>query len=140
MKLSENFDLDEMLESQVARRMGFSEQFKPSDEVISNLKDLCINVLQPLRNNIGKPIKVNSGFRCARLNKRVKGANKSHHLFGYAADIVGVGYSNKIIFDYIRQNIPFTELIWEYGTDIEPSWVHVSFIKESLTKEIIRIR
>jgi uncharacterized protein YcbK (DUF882 family) len=139
MKLSENFTLEELIESQAARRNVITEQFQPSQAVIENLKRLCINMLQPLRDGIDKPIKISSGFRCKRLNKKIKGAVNSHHIEGKAADIQAVGYTNKELFDYINKNMSFTQLIWEYGTKQEPAWVHVSWDKNDLKKEILYI-
>lgn len=127
MKLSKNFSLEEMLESQSARRHNVVEQFNPNQEVINNLKLLCENILQPLRDKVGA-IQVTSGYRSPRVNKIVGGSSNSQHLTGQAADIKGVRISNKKLFDsIIRLNLPFDQLIWEYGTKNEPAWVHVSF-------------
>lgn len=128
MILTENFYLAEMLESGTARRKGIQEQFNPPEDVVNNLQQLCINILQPLRDYIG-PISVSSGYRCPRLNKAVNGAKNSQHLSGEAADIKGVGQTtNKELYDAIIElNLPFDQLIWEYGTNENPSWVHVSY-------------
>jgi len=128
MKLTENFSLEELLESPTARRKGFNEQFEPPDEVVNNLRELCIHILQPLRNHVG-PINISSGYRCPRLNKAVKGAKNSQHLTGEAADINGVGsVTNKMLYDAISElKLPADQIIWEYGTDQEPAWVHVSY-------------
>lgn len=140
MKLSPNFTLEEMLESQTARRKGISEQFTPSPEVINSLRALCKNILQPLRDAIGGPIKVSSGYRTARLNRAIGGARNSQHMVGEAADIQGLnGLTNKQLFNKIKQlNLPFDQLIWEFGNDQNPAWVHVSFGPRN-RRQIIRV-
>jgi uncharacterized protein YcbK (DUF882 family) len=127
MKLSKNFSLEELLESQSARRYNVNEQFNPNQEIVNNLKLLVENILQPLRDKVGV-IQISSGYRSARVNKIVGGSTSSQHLMGQAADIKGVKVSNKKIFEtIINMNLPFDQLIWEYGTKNEPAWVHVSF-------------
>jgi zinc D-Ala-D-Ala carboxypeptidase len=127
MKLSKNFTLEEMLESQTARRKNIEEQFQPTEDIIANLKLLCKNILQPLRDEAGA-IMVSSGYRCPRLNKAIGGSKTSQHRFGQAADIKGVESSNAKLFAQIKKmKLPFDQLIWEFGTAKEPAWVHVSF-------------
>jgi zinc D-Ala-D-Ala carboxypeptidase len=140
MKLSPNFTLEEMLESQTARRKGISEQFTPSPEVINSLRALCKNILQPLRDAIGGPIKVSSGYRTPRLNRAIGGAKNSQHMVGEAADIQGLnGLTNKQLFNKIKQlNLPFDQLIWEFGNDQNPAWVHVSFGPRN-RRQVIRV-
>lgn len=129
MNLSENFTLAEMLRSANASKMGYKEQFTPSKEVVENLTELCTHILQPLRNHIGQSIFIGSGYRCERLNKAVKGAKNSQHLAGQAADLQATGkMSNRKLFDTILDlELPFDQLIWEFGTKEEPAWVHVSY-------------
>lgn len=140
MKLSPNFTLAEMLESQTARRKGISEQFTPSPEVINSLRALCKNILQPLRDEIGGPIKVSSGYRTPRLNRAIGGARNSQHMVGEAADIQGLnGLTNRQLFNKIKQmNLPFDQLIWEFGNDQNPAWVHVSFGPRN-RRQVIRV-
>ena len=126
MNLSPHFTLAEMVASPTARRMGFTEQFEPPPHIIAALKELCLKILEPLRKEVG-PIVVSSGYRCARLNKKVKGAKNSQHLVGEAADIKCVNYKNKAIFLAAQKlKLPYDQLIWEYGTRQEPDWIHVS--------------
>ncbi len=139
MKLSPNFSLEEMLESQTARRKGIAEQFTPPPEVVTNLKALCKNILQPLRDTLGGPIKISSGYRCPRLNKAIGGAKNSQHMAGEAADIQGIGMTNKQLFNKIKQlGLPFDQMIWEFGNDQNPAWVHVSFGPRN-RRQIIKI-
>jgi hypothetical protein len=128
MRLSNNFSLAEMLESQTARRKGITEQFAPPQEVIDNLVQLCTHVLQALRDAVAKPITISSGYRCAKLNRAIGGAAKSQHILGQAADVVANWMSNAELFHKIQElNLPFDQLIWEFGTKDEPAWVHISY-------------
>jgi len=128
MILSPHFTLAEMLESQTARRKAIAEQFTPPQEVIDNLKALCEHILEPLRVAVGKSIHINSGYRCAKLNRAVGGAKNSQHVLGQAADLKPTGMTHAQLFHKIQElNLPFDQLIWEYGTTKEPAWVHVSF-------------
>lgn len=107
------------------------------DEVSTiNLITLVDNVLDPLRQWYGKPIIVNSGYRCNKLNIAVKGATNSQHLFGEAADITaGSKTENKKLFEYIRDNLEFDQLINESNF----TWIHVSFRKDRLRKQILKL-
>lgn len=130
MQLTKNFSLQELIESQTARRLNIKEQFTPPDLVIMNLRLLSEMILQPLRDKVG-PISVSSGWRCERVNKATGGANRSQHVKGQAADILGVGCSNAELFKKIKElKLPYDQLIWEYGTHESPAWVHVSFNPE----------
>lgn len=129
MNLSKDFTLLELLKSKTAEKYGIDEQYKPPFEVVESLRKLCVNILQPLRDKVG-PIKVNSGYRCPRLNShpKVKGQKTSQHLKGEAADIEGINCTNAQLFKAIQDlKLPYDQLIWEFGTEKEPSWVHVSY-------------
>lgn len=144
MNLSKNFTLAELIEAGSARRLGLDEQFNPSDEIIVNLTKLCCNVLQPLRDAIGHPIRITSGYRSPKVNKAVGGANNSDHLYGYAADIElwkdGIN-CNQFLFDEIlRLKLPFRQMIDEFGTENEPAWIHVSYNDKDLKHEKLRAR
>jgi zinc D-Ala-D-Ala carboxypeptidase len=116
-----------MVESATARRLQIKEQFTPSPQIVNNLTLLCTNLLEPLRQKVGA-IVVTSGYRCPRVNKAVGGVVTSQHLLGQAADIYAINISKAALFETIKQsNLPFDQLIWEYGTQLEPAWVHVSF-------------
>jgi hypothetical protein len=118
------FTLDELLKTQSGRNIA--EQFNPPAKVVANLESLVKNILDPLREAYGKPIQITSGYRCERLNKIVKGAKTSQHLTGQAADIRAVDGNNKALFELCK-SLPYDQLIWEYGTKTNPSWVHVSY-------------
>ena len=132
MKLSENFSLQELLKSQLALRKGINN--KPVDSsIITNLQVLCEKVLQPLRNYFAKPVVINLGYRCAKLNKAVGSNSKSQHTKGQAADIEIPSVSNKEVAEWIEDNVPFDQLILEFYNGVDPSsgWVHVSYIGDS---------
>ena len=123
MKLTQNFTLNELVYSETATSHNIDN--RPSVPVISNLQALCKNVLQPLREALGCPIIVTSGFRCAELNKRVDGAANSQHLYGQAADLVVPQKDLKEVFNYIKTKLPYDQLLYEYSkTD---RWIHVSY-------------
>jgi hypothetical protein len=122
--LSDSFSLQELLVSEVATRFGYAEQFEPSPKVVYNLRLLCVHVLQPLRNALGYPIRVQSGYRCPRLNERIGGARESQHLQGKAADIMDLHNGNAFLLQTIVQlGLPFDQVIDEFGL----AWIHVSY-------------
>jgi len=140
-ELTQNFTLEEMIRSANASRMGFTEQFKPSKEVVENLTALCVNVLQPLRTFIKQSIFVSSGYRCERLNNSIKGAKGSQHLTGEAADIQGtLQMSNKDLFQLvIYSKVPFDQLIIEFEDEFgEPGWIHVSYARDRQRGQILK--
>lgn len=128
MKLSTNFELEEFLQSQTAIRKGIKEQFTPSQDVIDNLKDVCVNILEPIRNWLKSPVKISSGYRCEKLNKSIGGAKNSQHTTGEAVDIDLGRSKNLELLNWIKGNLEFDQLLNEYPNEKgEPSWVHVSF-------------
>jgi zinc D-Ala-D-Ala carboxypeptidase len=136
-KISQYFTIKELVRSSTARRNGFDEQFEPSATIIANLEYLAKNVLDPIRVEFGV-FSPTSGYRCPALNHAVNGKASSFHLIGCAADIDFGGVpQNKLLFNWIKNNLPFTELINEYNYD----WVHVAVVKgrenEKTIKEIV---
>lgn len=119
-QLTKNFTLAEMTHSNYAMRHGIKNQ--PDSEQIQNLTRLCRLVLQPVRDAIGVPIHVSSGYRCVKLNRAIGGVKHSQHLMGLAADIVCEFKTASDIFKHIRESdLPFDQVILEFGR-----WVHVS--------------
>lgn len=117
-----HFTIDELCRSDTARIRGIDNT--PTEEVKRNLTALVGNVLDPLREWYGKPIYVNSGYRCPALNKAVGGVASSQHLTGQAADIdVNDRAENRKLMKHIEENLDFDQLIWENGG----AWVHVSY-------------
>lgn len=129
MKLSEHLDLSEVIRSESAKRNGISNM--PIEAHIANLKLLAENIFQPIRNNFRCPIHISSGYRSIELNRVIKGSLTSQHCTGEAIDIdmdgTPNGVTNKMVFDYIKNNLEFDQLIWEFGNDDNPDWVHVSY-------------
>ena len=111
----------------------------PSQDVISNLQALAVNVLQPIRDHYGKGVKVNSGFRHPEVNARVGGSRTSDHCRGMAADIEIPGVSNAELAEWIKANLPFTQVILEFYTQGIPDsgWVHVSYDPANLKKQAL---
>ena len=105
------------------------------------MKLLADKVFEPLRKWYGKPIQVTSFFRSAKINKAIGGVQKgnsvSQHVLGQAVDIDTVS-DNKKLFDYIKDNLTFDQLIWEYGNDNAPDWVHVSYSEVRNRKQVLR--
>ena len=138
MQLSTNLSLAEVTRSETAKRKGISNM--PTPEHIENFKKLAANIFQPIREHFGKPILISSGYRSAELNKAIGGSLSSQHSSGEAIDIDmdGTDITNKQIFDYIKDNLTFDQMIWEFGTDANPDWVHVSFAaNRSQRKQIL---
>ena len=130
MKLSKDFILQEF----IATKTGLNNQL--TSEALANIEFLVKNLLQPLRNAFGKPINITSGYRSTEVNKAVGGSKTSQHTKGEAVDIVAE--DNKALFDLIKNNFDFDQLIWEYGTDKQPAWVHVSIKKTGNRKQVMR--
>jgi hypothetical protein len=129
MKLSEHLDLSEVIRSESAKRNGISNM--PIEQHIANFKLLAEKVFEPLRNYFRCPIHISSGYRSIELNRAVKGSATSQHCTGEAIDIdmdgTPNGVTNKMVFNYIKDNLEFDQLIWEFGTSENPDWVHVSY-------------
>ena len=127
MQLSKNLSIAEMIRSESAKRKGISNM--PTEEHLANMKKLATNVFQPIREYFNVPIHISSGYRSLELNKAIKGSKTSQHCTGEAIDIDmdGTKVTNKQVFDYIKNNIVFDQMIWELGTALNPDWVHVSY-------------
>jgi len=132
MKLSKNLTLNECLRSGVAERLGIDNV--PDDEwVIENLRQVADRIFQPCRDHFGSPLYVSSGYRSPELNRAICGSKRSQHIQGRAldldADVFG-GFSNAELFHYIKENLEFDQMVWEFGDGDNPSWVHVSYVHD----------
>lgn len=128
------FSIKELCRSTTAEKEGISNN--PTIGVEMKLIALVDNVLDPLREWYGKPITVNSGYRCPELNERVKGSNNSQHMKGEAADITaGSKEENKKLFEYIKEHLPFDQLIDESNF----TWVHVSYSSARNRKQVLKL-
>ena len=136
MKLSANFSVSELTRSQTATRKGIDNS--PNDEQLANLRALCENVLQPIRDHFGKPVRISSGLRVPELNTAIGGSTTSDHCKGMAADIEIPGVDNKELAEWIGENLEFRQLILEYydGTP-DSGWVHVSYNHDDNKQQVL---
>ena len=130
MKISDHITYAEAIHSQTAKRKGIDNT--PNPNQIEAMKLLAEKVFEPLREWVGGPIKVNSFFRSPDLNTAIGGSKTSQHCKGQAIDIDDVyGYkTNSEMYHWIKENLLFDQMIWEFGTDTQPNWVHVSYVSE----------
>ena len=137
--VSKNISYKEATHSTTAKRLGIDNT--PNAEQFSNMVYVAENVFQPVREHFGVPIYVSSFFRSEALNKAVRGSSSSTHTKGEAMDLdadVYEGVTNAQIFEYIKNNLEFDQLIWEFGTDENPAWVHVSLSKRNNRKQVLK--
>jgi hypothetical protein len=129
MKLSEHLDLSEVTRSESAKRKGISNM--PTEAHIANFKLLAEKIFEPIRTHFRCPIIISSGYRSKELNAAIGGSLTSQHCSGKALDIdmdgTPNGVTNRMVFDYIKDNLDFDQLIYEFGDSNNPDWVHVSY-------------
>jgi zinc D-Ala-D-Ala carboxypeptidase len=126
MQISKHITLEEACKSATADKLGIVNN-NPSLNIINNMKLLAEKVFEPVRTHFKAPIKISSMYRGQELNNAVKGSITSQHCTGEAMDIDNDKPTNKEVFDYIKDNLDFDQLIWEFGTKDNPEWVHVSY-------------
>jgi hypothetical protein len=128
-KLSEHLDLSEVIRSESAKRKGISNM--PTEAHIANFKLLAEKIFEPIRTHFRCPIIISSGYRSKELNAAIGGSLTSQHCQGEAIDIdmdgTPNGVTNRMVFDYIKDNLEFDQLIFEFGDKENPDWVHVSY-------------
>jgi zinc D-Ala-D-Ala carboxypeptidase len=136
--ISKNITYKEATRSDAAKREGIDNT--PDAEQLENMRRVAESVFQPVRENFDCPIYVSSFFRSEELNKAIKGSSSSTHMKGEAmdldADVFGE-VTNAEIFHYIKDNLEFDQLIWEFGTEEEAAWVHVSLSKNNNRNQIL---
>jgi hypothetical protein len=133
--ISEHISLHEATFSPTAKRIGLDNM--PDETALKNMKLVAEKCFEPLRKWYGKPIKVNSFYRCKRLNEAVKGSATSEHVKGMAIDMdAGSKEENKKLFDWCKANLTYTQLINEYDF----SWVHISYNENKLNNQILVIK
>lgn len=139
MKLSEHLDLSEVIRSDSAKRNGISNM--PTEEHIANFMLLAEKIFEPIREHFGVPIRISSGYRSKELNAKIGGSSSSQHCKGQAVDLDQDGSTNGVsnadVFNYIKDNLPFDQLIWEFGNEDNPDWVHVSYVPNG-RKQILK--
>ena len=126
--ISKHISYNEAIKSQAAIRLGIKNE--PNSIELANMKRLAEKVFEPIRLHFGVPIGISSFYRSAIVNHKIGGSTSSQHCKGQAidldADIYG-GVTNKEIFYFVKDNLEFDQLIWEFGSNDEPAWVHISF-------------
>ena len=138
-RISKHISYKEAVGSNYAKQYGIKN--KPNEEQVENMKLLAEKVFEPLRGWVGCPIRVNSMFRSLELNSAIKGSSTSSHMKGEAMDITSMACgkenckSNLEMFHYIKDNLEFDQLIWEFGK--EPKWLHVSYNKDKNRKQVL---
>jgi hypothetical protein len=127
MQISKHLSLAEVSRSETAKRKGINNT--PSGEHLENFKKLAENIFEPIREHFGVPIHISSAYRSAELNRAVGGSSSSQHCSAEAIDIdmQDTSITNAQIFNYIKDNLNFDQMIWEFGNDTNPDWVHVSY-------------
>ncbi len=140
--ITEHVRYKEVTRSSVAKKRNIKNI--PHKTQLSNIYALCLNVFEPLRIHFQNPIYISSCFRHQKLNEVIGGAKSSQHMayreaaaMDLDAEVYG-GLTNADIYHYIKDNMAFDQLIWEFGNDSEPDWVHVSYSKRNNRKEILQ--
>ena len=140
MKISTHLSIAEITRSDSAKRHGIDNT--PTAEHLENFKLLAEKVFEPIRAHFGVPIHISSGYRSEALNKFIMGSASSQHCKGEAIDIdmdgSSSGVTNKMVFDFIVANLDWDQIIWEFGTDFNPDWVHVSYTKGKNRKQKLK--
>jgi zinc D-Ala-D-Ala carboxypeptidase len=126
--ISEHITYSEATVSQTAIRKGIKNI--PNAQELSRMQYVATEIFDKVRDHFNVPIRVSSFFRCKELNAAIGGSKTSQHMTGEAIDMQATGkLTNAQIYNYIKDNFEFDQLIWEFGTDKEPAWVHVSLRK-----------
>ena len=133
-RISEHVSLKEGVKSHTATRLNINNV--PSDLDLINMKTIADEVFEPLREFVGGPISINSFYRSPKLNSAIGGSTSSQHCKGCALDIDDIyGYkTNAEMFEYIKCNLDYDQMIWEFGNDTNPDWVHVSYVSEDANR------
>jgi len=136
MKISDHISYKEATRSNTASRYGINND--PGQTELERMKIIAKKVFEPLRRAVGGPIRINSFFRSKALNKKLGGSKKSQHMEGRAMDLDDThGHmSNADMFNYIKNELSFDQLIWEFGSSTNPDWVHVSYVSEEKNRKI----
>ena len=127
-KISKHISYHEGTYSRTAERRDLDNT--PNKEQLKCMKEVAENLFEPLRKWVGGPIKINSFFRGEPVNTAIGGSRKSQHMKGQAIDIDDTfGHkTNAEMYHYIKDNLDFDQMIWEFGTDKNPNWIHISWV------------
>ena len=126
--ISKHISSKEGVYSRTATRLNIDNT--PTDEHERNMVLVAEEIFEPLRTYVGGPIKINSFYRSPELNRAIGGSSKSQHCKGQAIDIDDTfgKMSNAEMYEFIKENLDFDQMIWEFGSDKNPDWVHVSYV------------
>ena len=126
--ISKHISYKEGVHSNTATRRGIDNT--PDNKQLDNMELVAEEVFEPLRTYVNGPIKINSFFRCPELNKAIGGSSKSQHCKGQAIDIDDTfgRMTNAEMYHFIKEHLDFDQMIWEFGDDGNPDWVHVSYV------------
>ena len=130
MKISQHITYAEAIHSSTAKRKAIDNTPNPTQ--VEAMKVTALKVFEPLREFVKGPIKISSMFRSIALNEALGGSKSSQHMKGQAMDLDDVyGYkTNAEMYHWIKENLNFDQLIWEFGTDTNPNWIHVSYVND----------
>ena len=126
--ISKHISYKEATYSNTATRKGIDNI--PNDEQLNNMELIAEKIFEPLRKHVGGPIKINSFFRCPKLNEAIGGSSKSQHCHGQAIDLDDTfgKATNAEMYHWIKNNLDFDQMIWEFGDEDNPAWVHISYV------------
>ena len=133
-KISKHISYKEGVYSRTAQRLGIDNN--PSQYELTNMQVIAENIFEPLREWVNGPIAINSFYRSADLNKAIGGSSKSQHCQGRAMDIddTFAHKTNAEMYSWIKDNLDFDQMIWEFGDDDNPNWVHISYVSEDTNR------
>lgn len=138
-QISKHISFDEATKSVTAIRRGIYNV--PTAEILLNMVKVAENCFEPLREWYGKPLKINSFYRCKALNTAVGGSSTSDHMQGMSIDIdAGSKEENLKLFNWLKDNVKYKQLIHEYGDKTGPDWVHVSYDENNLKQQVLYIK
>ena len=128
MSISKHISIKEGVYSITAKRLGINNN--PNAKQLENMVTIAEEVFEPLRAYVGGPIKINSFFRSPKLNRAIGGSSKSQHCHGQAIDLDDTfgRCTNAEMFEFIKKHLDFDQIIWEFGDDNNPDWVHISYV------------
>lgn len=137
-KLSQYMSFEEATRSQTATRHNIDNT--PNKTQLQNMIFISKEIFDPIREFVGGPLTCSSFLRVDELNDKIGGSPRSYHRLGAAIDLkkISSNHSYKEIFDFIKDNLPYSELIWEFGNKKEPAWVHVAYLKGVIKKDNIK--
>ena len=135
INISKHVSYKEATNSQTAKRLGINNT--PSEAIIETMKLTAEKVFEPLRAKVGA-IRITSFYRCPDLNRAIGGSKSSQHCKGEAIDMSGIKVTNAKLFEEALKLDEFDQLIWEFGDEVEPDWIHISYSKTHNRKQVLR--